>query len=89
MADIKIKAFGITEYPYNQSFHPFIGASIKSHLIFTQDGVNIIDNDSTQHSYRRNKGKTFFNEQWRDMLIALLFSLQDNNEEIKAFSKPV
>ena len=72
--------YGISIQPI---VHPFIGASIKPHLIFTQDGVNIIDNDSTQHSYRRNKGKTFFNEQWRDMLIALLFSLQDNNEEIK------
>lgn len=63
--------------------YPHIGVSIKSHLFFTSDGFKLIDNDSVQHSYRRNKGRSFFNEHWRDMLLALLTSLQGNNGKIE------
>ena len=62
---------------------PFVGVSVKSHLIFTKDGRKVIEKDSVQHSYRRSKGRNFYNEHWRDMLIALLASLQDTNGKIE------
>src|SRR5690606_13133904 len=46
---------------------PFVGFSLKSHLLFSSDGLNIIPDEKKQHSYRRKKGKRFFNEEWRDM----------------------
>lgn len=63
--------------------YPYVGVSIKSHLFFTSDGFKIIDKDSIQHSYRRSKGRGFFNDQWRDMLLALLTSLQDKDGKIE------
>lgn len=62
---------------------PHIGVSIKSHLFFTSDGFKIIDKDSVQHSYRRSKGRSFFNEHWRDLLLALLASLQGDDGKIE------
>ena len=62
---------------------PVIGVSIQSHLLFTSDGHVIIPNDSKQHAYRRNKGKTFYNSEWRDLLLAMLSSLKDIEGEIK------
>lgn len=72
--------YGISILPV---LSPFVGVSIKSHLIFTKDGRTIIEKDALQHSYRRNKGRSFFNEQWRDMLIALLTSLQNKDRKIE------
>lgn len=72
--------YGISILPI---LSPVVGVSIKSHLIFTKDGQNLIEKDSIQHSYRRSKGRGFFNEHWRDMLIALLASLKDENGVIE------
>ena len=62
---------------------PFVGFSIKSHLLFSSDGINIIADEKKQHSYRRKKGKRFFNEEWRDMYLAFIARLVDNDTEIK------
>ena len=68
----------------NQSvLFPFVGFSLKSHLIFTTDGFRIIDDSKKAHSYRRKKGKRFFNEEWRDMMLAFLQYLKDEDNEIK------
>lgn len=62
---------------------PFVGFSIKSHILFTSDGFKIIDDDKKLHSYRRRKGKRFFNEQWRDLQLAYLQQLKDKDGDIK------
>lgn len=62
---------------------PFVGFSLKSHLLFSSDGLNIIPDEKKQHSYRRKKGKRFFNEEWRDMYLAFIARLVDHDNEIK------
>lgn len=62
---------------------PFVGFSMKSHILFTSDGFNIIVDEKKQHSYRRRKGKRFFNEEWRDLHLAFLQQLKDSENEIK------
>lgn len=62
---------------------PFIGFSMKSHILFTSDGFQIIGDDKKQHSYRRKKGKRFFNEEWRDLQLAFIQNLKDDGDEIK------
>jgi hypothetical protein len=52
-------------------------------LVFTEDGFKIISDTKKTHSYRRRKGKRFFNEEWRDMLLALLQGMKDEDGEIK------
>lgn len=62
---------------------PFVGFSLKSHLLFTSDGFRVINDDKKQHSFRRKKGKRFFNDEWRDLLLAFIQQLIDREKEIK------
>lgn len=58
---------------------PVVCFNLKSHIIFSDDGKNIWDNKDKMHTARRKKGKGLFNEGWRDLLLAFLSSLSDNN----------
>jgi hypothetical protein len=51
---------------------PFVGFSLKSHMIFTTDGLSPIQDTDKQHSYRRSKGKRLFNKEWLDMQLAFI-----------------
>jgi hypothetical protein len=55
---------------------PFVGFSLKSHLIFTADGILPIQDVDKQHSYRRSKGKRLFNKEWLDMQLAFIQRLK-------------
>lgn len=61
---------------------PTIGYNLKSHIIFTEDGVNIISDTRKQHSFRRDKGKRFFNEEWRDLFLAFIFQMRSSDGKI-------
>jgi TIR domain len=62
--------------------HPFLCFTLKSHIIFSDDGLNIWSSDSNLHSARRRKGKTWFNEQWRDQLMAFIKSLAGRADHV-------
>ena len=64
-------------------FKPMLSYSLKSHIIFTVDGFNAWEDKAKMHSHRRSKGKRLFNAEWRDMLLAFLHSLLDNEAQIK------
>jgi hypothetical protein len=72
--DIGYWHYGISVKPL---LFPILGYSIKSHIIFTSDGQNIIPDIKKQHSYRRNKGKKIFNDVWRSMQLAFIQNLKD------------
>jgi len=65
---------------------PIIAFSLKSHLTFTDNGFNVWKNKDGEvdkdriHSHRRTKGKRFFNEEWRDMLLAFLNGLKKDDK---------
>ncbi len=64
---------------------PFLGYSLKNHICFTNDGLHVwqkevkgkseTDKDKI-HTHRRRKGKTFFNEDWRDLFLAFINGLK-------------
>lgn len=63
---------------------PILGFQLKSRLTFTTDGFQVwrtkdgqIDTDKI-HSHRRKKGKTFFNEEWRDLILGFLQALKND-----------
>jgi len=62
---------------------PLLAYSLKSHIVFTTDGFNTWNDKKTMHRHRRAKGKRFFNAEWRDMQLAFLNSLRDDDKEIK------
>jgi hypothetical protein len=65
---------------------PEIAFSLKSHITFTEDGFKVWQNNKGEidtdkiHSQRRAKGKRFFNEEWRDMLLAFLNGLKQGEK---------
>lgn len=72
--------YAISVYPM---LYPFFGYSIKPHILFSSDGFKIIEDDKKTHSYRREKGSRFFNEEWRDMYLAFIQGIIDIDGEIK------
>jgi hypothetical protein len=60
-------------------YHPFFCFAIKGHIVFTDDGYKPWKDKDKQHSARRDKGKRFFNKEWRSMLFAFLTSLSTDN----------
>jgi len=64
-------------------FTPFLAFSLKSHLIFTENGFVAWQDKDKMHTHRRKKGKRFFNKEWRDMYLAFLNGIKDKEGEIK------
>jgi hypothetical protein len=58
--------------------HPSIGFHLKSHIVFSKSGFKALDDKELQHTHRRKKGKRMFNEEWRDLLIAFINSLKND-----------
>lgn len=60
---------------------PFEGILFRAHLVFT-DSNNDTLSDTQQVAARRSKGKRFFNNQWRDLLQAAIYSHSDGKRDI-------
>jgi hypothetical protein len=46
------------------------GLVLKSHVVFTEDGKTLIESDARQHSARRSACKSWWNDSWRDRILA-------------------
>ena len=53
---------------------------ISSHIFFTKDGANLIESKSIQHSSRRRQGKNWWNDKWREKLLAFVKYISDDEE---------
>jgi len=71
--------FGIS---FKVLLEPFVCFSMKSHLIFTHDGFTKWDDDELMFKARRKKGRMMFNKEWRDFLMAILYSFRDEEGKI-------
>ncbi len=65
--------------------HPLVGYDLKSHIVFTTDGKDAINDEKLQHKLRRAKGKSMFNETWRDLIRAFIKSLKDSYGKIGCY----
>lgn len=81
----KYKELGKWHYAISarSSITPFTGFELKSHIVFTDNGFKLWDDKEKIHSKRREKGRHFFNEEWRDMQLAFIQGLKDENDEIR------
>lgn len=61
---------------------PYLGFNVKSHLVFTKDGLKTLEDKELIHSLRRKKGKRMFNEEWKDLLLAFINSFKDKQNKI-------
>ena len=51
--------------------------SIRTHVVFTEDGKTLIDSSARQHSARRSQCKSWWNDTWRDRMLAAVSALRD------------
>ena len=63
--------------------YPYVGFSLKSHLVFSKNGKPW-DDDKMMHTHRRSKGRWFFNEDWRDLQLAFIQGLKDEDSLIES-----
>lgn len=61
---------------------PFLGFNVKSHIVFTTDGLKTLEDKNLIHALRRKKGKRMFNEEWRDLLLAFINSFKNRENQI-------
>lgn len=61
---------------------PYLGFNVKSHIVFTTDGLKTLEDKDLIHSLRRKKGKRMFNEEWRDLLLAFINSFKNRENQI-------
>ena len=71
--------FGMSIFP---KYYPFFGIGIQSHIIFSNDGVNFIENTRIQHLARRRLGRNWWNFQWREKLLCMMKYLSDDEVSI-------
>lgn len=53
---------------------------VTHHVIFTKDGLPLTS-PAIQHSLRRSLAKDWYNDKWRDMLLASMLSLSNENSD--------
>lgn len=61
---------------------PYLGFNLKSHIVFTSDGLKLLENKDIMHRHRRKKGRRMFNTEWRDLLLGFIHSMKDFNGQI-------
>jgi hypothetical protein len=74
--------YGLSVY-YTQ--HPFVGIMFRWHLIFSDFQGNTLP-ETQQITARRNKGRLFFNKEWRDLLKSAVYYLADGAEHMQIFT---
>jgi hypothetical protein len=50
--------------------HPVVGYTMRSHVLFSDDGQTIWDNADRMHRARRSQCKMWWNDRWRDLISA-------------------
>ncbi len=68
--------YGISIRPI---LRPFPRLAIKGHLLFSNDGQNIWDSKKEIQTARRRKGRGFFNADWRNLMLAFMHSIADDD----------
>lgn len=53
--------------------YPFVGYTMRSHVLFSDDGRTIWDSKDRMHRARRSQCKDWWNDKWRDLISATLY----------------
>lgn len=83
--------YGISIQPI---LRPVLRFAVKGHLLFSDDGQAIWQKKNDLQSARRRKGKSFFNADWRNLMLAFTHSIANDDGDIilelsDRFSVPV
>ncbi|ATL48789.1 hypothetical protein COR50_17365 [Chitinophaga caeni] len=73
----KFWSFGISSYAL---IYPFPYFKIDSHIIFTNNRHEILEMDE-QHKLRRKLGSGWYNKDWLEKLLGMMYKISDTNSE--------
>jgi len=68
--------------------HPQLMLAMKAHVIFTLDGSTPHRDLAYQHRSRRSQCKGWWNDRWRDLMLAAMASLSGGEDEIEVPLRP-
>jgi hypothetical protein len=71
--------FGIEGLP-RVGFETYL--AVLPHVVFSEDG-KVYESDRKQHACRRSQCRRWYNNDWRDRLLATLHFLRDGNERLR------
>ena len=71
--------FGLSASPL---VHPALAVAMKAHVVFTKDGSLVLDNKRLLHRARRSQCKDWWNDDWRDRMLAAMAWLSAGASEI-------
>jgi hypothetical protein len=77
--------FGIQVVPI---LYPSPVLSLRYHVFFTHDGKMIAGDDKYQHRARRGQCKDWWNDKWRDLLLAAVSCLTEGNSMLPLCVSP-
>ena len=63
-------------------FFPVWAYLITNHVVFSEDGQNLWDSRERQHSARRSQCKNWWNDDWRDRMLAMMTWLAQGSNGI-------
>lgn len=72
--------FGIQAKPL---VYPALAVAVKPHVIFTDDGTTPWESKKRMHSARRRQCKSWWNDEWRDRILAAMTWLAGENGKIE------
>ena len=64
------------------SFDPFPMFQLIPRILFSTDGKHLIDDAARVHRYRRSQGRNWWNPEWRDRTLGLMWWLAGKGSEI-------
>ncbi len=62
---------------------PFLGFAMKPHVLFSSDGWSIWDSKDRLHRARRSQCRNWWNDTWRDRLLATVCWLANDGQTIR------
>jgi len=71
--------FGLSASPL---VHPALAFAMKAHVVFTTDGSVVLNNKRLLHRARRSQCKDWWNDDWRDRMLAAMAWLSAGVSEI-------
>lgn len=66
--------FGLEALPI---LYPSPVLALKSHVVFTLDGKNVAGDAKVQHRARRSQCRSWWNDKWRDLMLAAVAQLSN------------
>ena len=63
-------------------FFPALAYLITNHVVFSEDGQHLWDSRERQHSARRSQCRSWWNDDWRDRMLAMMTWLAEGADRI-------